>query len=77
MSTDPKIPAVTLSDEDMTTSRQLTRRSLLTSTRVAAGFGVAALLFGSLASRPALASSDKENTYDDDSGDRHRSTDND
>ena len=39
---------VTLSDEDMTTSRHLTRRSLLGSTRIAAGFGVAALLFGTL-----------------------------
>jgi hypothetical protein len=67
----------TLSDEDMTTSRHLTRRSLLGSTRVAAGFGLAALLFGTLGSRSAHASSDRENTYDNDSGDRRPTTDND
>lgn len=67
----------TLSDGDMTTSRHLTRRSLLSSTRVAAGFGLAALLFGTVGSRSAQASSDKENTYDNDSGDRRPTTDND
>ena len=68
---------ITLTDDDMTTSRHLTRRSLLGSTRVAAGFGLAALLFGGLAPRSAQAYSDRANTYDNDSDDRRPSTDND
>ena len=73
--TQTETPA-TLSDEDITTSRHVTRRSLLNSTRVAVGFGAAALLFGSMISR-AHAESDKANTYDDDRGDRRPTTDND
>ncbi len=67
---------LTLTDDEITTTAHVTRRSLLSSTRVAAGFGLAALLFGSLAANPAHAS-DKANTYDDDTGDRRPSTDND
>lgn len=65
---------VSLTDGDIVSSRHMTRRSLLASTRFGIGLGVAAVVFGG--SRPAAAS-DRANTYDNDSGDRRPTTDND
>lgn len=70
---------VSLTDEDMASTRHVTRRSLLSTTRFGLGLGVAAVVFGgaALGARPAHAASDRANTYDNDDSDRRRSTDND
>ena len=72
----PSGPKKSLTDADITTEPRVTRRSLLSATGL--GLGAAALALGTvLASRSAHAGSDKANTYDNDSGDRRPTTDND
>jgi nitrous oxide reductase len=73
---DDRKPVRTLKDSDIITQRIVNRRSLLSATGLA--LGAAAVAAGMAAgSSPAHASSDKANTYDNDSGDRRPSTDND
>jgi nitrous oxide reductase len=66
----------TLTDGDIVTQRAVNRRSMLGLSGLA--LGAAAVAAGvAVGSRAAHASSDKANTYDNDSGDRRPSTDND
>lgn len=64
----------TLNDTDITTSRKVSRRSLVLSTGLAFGITSAALIASTTSAR---AGSDRANTYDNDANDRRPSTDND
>ncbi|MBR9971057.1 hypothetical protein [Magnetospirillum sulfuroxidans] len=56
----------TLSEEDITTTRHMSRRSFLASTRMGVGLGVASAVFGAgMLATPAHAS-DRENQTDTD-----------